>query len=445
MQARHRFAGAALAVAALATFLQAQAPRPAACPEHPQPTLSPEVPSDVCIPDGFTDVALEYFDDFSWRTFVALAWPAMPGQRGVAAATRPLSTPGPRVFDTYKALPELFHRDGSAPEAAFNRYEAAANNPCLSTSGFGEITIGSASGIDDIGQSGSGVLEGPLVAQNGRYVRTWTSFNRPAFDHVVQNRYFLRSALPVVPRPRPDTPVIDFPMGSIVIKAAWIDVTDLPAAIVKRMYTRTAMLKSPTGSGCARTTVGLIGLHIAHKTPSRPQWIWSSFEQKDAVPPTWPDSPGSFLLHDGTREPMPSTNPLSLTPLTPEPARPFNVLRDANSPILTPTELTSFAYQRALAGTPWQYYRLVVSQWPRREGDQATPIPATQDGSVPNTFPGPGSFSASANVTMETFSQQGAPQGCMNCHNRTRLATDFMWTLQDHAYPAQLTAATATH
>ena len=79
------------------------------------------------------------------------------------------------------------------------------------TSPFGDVTIGSASGIDDIGQAGIGVLDPPLVAQNGRYVRTLTLFNQIAFDHIVRNRFFLRDALPAVPSPRPDRPVIDFP------------------------------------------------------------------------------------------------------------------------------------------------------------------------------------------------------------------------------------------
>ena len=70
-------------------------------------------------------------------------------------------------------------------------------------------------------------------------------------------------------------------------------------------------------------------------------------------------------------------NPLSLNPVAPEPVRPFNVVRSSDAPILTSTELTSHAYQRLLAGTPWEYYRLVVTQWPRLEGNQATPIPAT--------------------------------------------------------------------
>jgi hypothetical protein len=200
-------------------------------------------------------------------------------------------------------------------------------------------------------------------------------------------------------------------------------------------------VKRATGGGCAPATVGLIGLHIAQKTPSRPQWIWSSFEQKDAVPPKWADWPGAYALNDGSGAPMPENNPLSLEPLAPEPVRPFNVVRNADAQILTSTELTSYAYQHRLAGTPWQHYRLVATQWPRMEGNQAIPIPASRDGSVPNTFPGTGAFSAFANVTMETFDQKGVQLGCMSCHNRARMTTDFMWSVFDHAYPSQLAGA----
>ena len=401
------------------------------------------MPADVCIPDGFKDIAVEYFDDYSWRAFVALVWPAADGRRGVPAAAKGIAAPGPRVFETYKALWEVFPRDAAPPEAVFDKYGAAAANPCSASSRFGDITIGSFSGIDDIGQAGIGALDPPLVAQNGRYVRTATFFNQTEFDHIVRNRYFLRSELPPVPRPRPERPVIDFPLGSIAVKTAWVDVTGFPEALVRRFYTRPAMVKRATGGGCSPITVGLIGLHIAQKTPSRPQWIWSSFEQKDTVPPAWPDSPGAFVLNDGTRGSMVDKNPLALVPLAPEPAKPFNVVRDAGAQILTRTELTNYAYQKLLAGTPWQYYKLVVTQWPRLEGEQSSPIPATVDGSAPNTFPGTGAFSAFANVTMETFDQKRIELGCMSCHNQARLSADFMWTLLDHAYPARLAPAAA--
>ena len=417
------------------------APTLTPCPATPTPHLSPVLPADVCIPDGFAGIALDYFDDYSWRALVGLVWPAAPGRRGIAAPSTGVGTAGPRVFETYKPLWEIFHADGSAPVAAFSSYDAAAANPCGTAARFGDVIIGSASGLDDIGQAGVGVLDPPLVAQNGRYVRTLTLFNQIAFDHIVRNRFFLRDALPSVPSPRPDRPVMDFPTGSIAVKTAWVDVTELPAPLVKRFYTRTALVKRATGIGCARITVGLIGVHIAQKTPSRPQWIWSSFEQADTVPPKWADWPGSFVLNDGRGAPMPDHNPLSLAPVAPEPVRPFNVVRAAGAPILTATELTSFAYRRLLAGTPWQHYRLVVTQWPRLEGNQADAIPARVDGSIDNTFPGTGAFSAFANVTMETFDQTGVQLGCMSCHNRTRMTTDFMWSVMDHAYPPRLAPA----
>ena len=435
----------AVGAAALAMMVGRSAAAPVSslppCPATPTPVISPQMPADVCIPNGFPGIALDYFDDYSWRALAALVWPAAPGHRGVPASAKAIVTAGPRVFETYKPLWEIFHADGSAPAGAFDTYDGATASPCGVTAHFGDVIIGSASGIDDIGQAGIGVLDPPLVAQNGRYVRTLTLFNRIAFDHIVRNRYFLRDHLPEVPSPRPERPVIDFPIGSVAVKSAWVDVTDLPAALVQRFYTRTALMKRATASGCARVTVGLIGLHIAQKTVSRPQWIWSSFEQVDAVPPKWADSPGAFALNDGTDARMPEQNPLSLAPLAPEPVRPYNVARAADAPILTATELTSYGYRHLLAGTPWQHYRLIVTQWPRLEGNQADPIPASVDGSVANTFPGSGAFSAFANVTMETFDQKGVQLGCMSCHNRARMTTDFMWSVFDHAYPSRLAPA----
>jgi hypothetical protein len=123
--------------------------------------------------------------------------------------------------------------------------------------------------------------------------------------------------------------------------------------------------------------------------------------------------------------------------------KPFNVERPFFARVHPKTELTNYQYQELLKGTIWEYYGIVVTQWPRIEGNQAVPVPATINGDITNTFPGAGAFSAFANTAMETF-DQGRPQvGCMSCHNQVRMTADFMWSVVDHAYPPKITPAAA--
>ena len=80
----------------------------------------------------------------------------------------------------------------------------------------------------------------------------------------------------------------------------------------------------------------------------------------------------------------------------------------------------------------WQFYALTMTQWPLAASSPSTP------GTPNNTFPGVGATSASANTTLETFDQGRIQMGCMNCHNTTRIATDFLWSLKDHAFPSNV-------
>jgi hypothetical protein len=190
--------------------------------------------------------------------------------------------------------------------------------------------------------------------------------------------------------------------------------------------------------------VGLVGLHIVQKTPSRPQWIWSSFEQVDTAP-NFQGAVGTFTLNDGTPGPMPVENPLALVPLARQPAAPFNVIRSAQAPVHFDTSVTNRGYQELLRNTVWQYYKLVVTQWPLQPGNQALPVPATQTGEIfhtcPGTGPGTSAKSAFANLAMETFDQGRPELGCMSCHNQARMGADFMWSVLDHAYPSTLAPA----
>src|SRR5207245_11079587 len=58
----------------------------------PSPTVSPEPPPDVDIPPTFpgNQVPIAFFDDYSWRIFLALNWPAVAGKRGAADSGKTL-------------------------------------------------------------------------------------------------------------------------------------------------------------------------------------------------------------------------------------------------------------------------------------------------------------------------------------------------------------------
>src|SRR5437016_4240784 len=68
----------------------------ASCPNPPVPTItSSQVPSDVCVPDAFQGNPIAFFDDYSWKIFIGLAWPAQAAHRGVADTGQTITGSGP--------------------------------------------------------------------------------------------------------------------------------------------------------------------------------------------------------------------------------------------------------------------------------------------------------------------------------------------------------------
>jgi hypothetical protein len=391
---------------------------------QPAPKVtSADVPADVDIPAGFSGNPIAFFDDYSWRAFIALVWPGLNGNQGEPDRALSVDGPGPRVFETYKSLAEVFHNDGTPPRP-WNQYDPAAYNPCGVATHYGDLTLGSFSKFSNLGEAGFGNLLGPLVAQNTTYVRYLTGFNKGEFNQILNQRWYLRSQLP----PPPSS--ITFDNGAIDVKSAWIDMSGI--AHPERFYTRTAYVLDPVTGSSQPVKIGLVGLHIVQKTPTRPQWIWSSFEHIDNAPPAQAGSPGSFTFNDGTPTPMPANNPYPLTRvLQPPPAAPFNVTRV--KPIHPSTVGTNNAYHAALAAnSKWRFYQLVVTQWP------TTPSNPNLDGKPPHTFPGasPNDQTSFANTALETFEQKFVITGCMACHNATMKPTDFVWSINDHAFPA---------
>jgi hypothetical protein len=195
----------------------------------------------------------------------------------------------------------------------------------------------------------------------------------------------------------------------------------------ERYFTDTAIIMDPETGVCSKRLVGLVGMHIVQKTPTRPQWIWSSFEQVDNIKE--PGATGPYAYDDGKGGKMPEKNPNKLDPLTKPPVV-FNVQRI--QPVSASTQHTNALYQAACRkqNSVWQYYKLVVTQWP------TPPNKPDNEGDPDHTIPGTGSDStAYCNLTMETFDQVGIDQGCMSCHNLVQDKADFLWSLKDHAGP----------
>ncbi len=203
------------------------------CPASPVVTVNvPQVPCDVCIPSSFpsNQNAIAFFDDYSWRSFIALVWPAQiqNNQRGVPDTSQTVGGTGPRVFETYKALWEVFHADGSAP-VAWNQNEPATMNACSQLAASGALVLASFSKFSDLGQAGFGSLVGPLVAQNTTYVSYLTAYNQIEFDQITGSKWYLRSNLPIT---------LTLRNNSLDVKSAWMDMTN--ARHPERYYTRTA-------------------------------------------------------------------------------------------------------------------------------------------------------------------------------------------------------------
>jgi hypothetical protein len=84
-------------------------------PGEPRPNASSQF-SDACLVAQFAVASLPIllYNDCSWRSFVALAWPAIDGRHGVPDSAPMLGrAAGCRVFETLKSEWELFEKGGA--------------------------------------------------------------------------------------------------------------------------------------------------------------------------------------------------------------------------------------------------------------------------------------------------------------------------------------------
>lgn len=413
-------------------------------PPPPTPSLSGNIPLDVTIPDGVTtpEQARPYFDTFSWQSFVALNWPAAAAPRGTPAEPNNagifVGTKNggqPVVWGTYKEEFELFDQGRNRPTAWDD--STIPVNPCGGTQlAPGQKVFVRYSKGDSVVEIDNQAFSYPLIDQNLNYAVYEVRFNESQYNFIRGTDSDQSSWLYLVKNLAGKEP-IQMPassppstQGAILLKAAWKVLG--PKDNANRFYNVSSLVLDPETNKCTTQQVGLVGFHIAQKLKDFPQWIWSTFEQVDNVPG---QTSGPYSFNNGTNNPATvggyANRPPAMAPqLQPVSQRkPVQVTRF--NPIPDSTAALNATWQKVLNGTVWQYYQLVMTQWP----SNPTVFKTREDGGIYPQDAG-GAFPANGvtNSVMETYFQSQSDaagaggNSCMNCHYGADQA-DFSWTL----------------
>lgn len=398
MNNRFRLTGLALA---LSTSLSAIAL------EQPQQSSSV---STACQPPATApeaDASQQDFDRYSWNVFVALNWPAQTGQRGQPDCSQPLGSSGPSVWQSYKTLDEIFLPNGQNP--------GPWNSP-LETRSLSQINIAALKNTSVVGAIDQAV-GGWLIDQRGNPTYYDIAANQTSYDYIVENNFYNAD---IVSKAKD----INFPNQATEIKTAWRILTAQDDA--SRYLTMQAQVAQfdtqgqPTGN-TTEATLGLVGMHIIVKAPGYPQWIWSTFEQVDNVPPkvknsdgTWSNQPQVGINYSYFDANAPA-NSLNQSPCTwqqqgknlictPKAGTSFQTPNplDRTTPIITATAEVNAQYQQDLQNTLLKYYQLITTQRPKYPDNPSNPL-------------GQPTPAISANVTMESYIQPNS--SCMQCHS----------------------------
>ncbi len=460
---------------------------------YPQP-LAPGFPCNVDLRAVGTAANVHqeqrYFDILAWQSFVAVMWPTADGR----ILQPELTSPGLPRWEYWKESYQVYRDTGQTP-APWNapRSEAPV---CKSVPGFDpKIPVlyrtsklksmsAPATVSDEIDQA----FTYPLVDQSGNLVRYEVLMNHPEFQYLIDNTlYNINGQIAFAAKGSS----VQFPSGdnrtlatgAIELKIAWKILT--PEDPAGRYYERRAYVANENGT-CSLETVGMVGMHISHKTNDNKQWVWTTIEQIDNVAT---DQLEMVKTRDGSTAVL---NPSFNNPGCP--TCPVNVLpeklADGTQPPtqvtrVVPIEKITGQLNRqvqgllAQAGSVLRYYEVVGTQWPtNQDSAPATPSqtsdpadPASlQIDNKPGGLPHPVYLT---NSTMETYLQKGnqiaqleiqgfpfnetpvfGTESCMGCHYSAGIAVgslvdqygntqvvygppssaDFSWLLQLKAH-----------
>jgi hypothetical protein len=395
---------------------------------------------------GKIEIAQREFDIFSWQTFLALNAPIEGNTRG-GAGKGLADDSSDRVWSTWRPAQTIFLTDGKAPERWGSADTDAKSIDLYKSKAAWRQHVTNA---DENFQA----FSGPLVDQNGKWVRYEVLVDHEEFDYLLQNKLYSLDGQRAFSAKTRDNRV-DFPTnnpllhrhGAIEIKLAWKELgpNDDPSRFfVRHVHATLSEPAKPGQAGPATRDydAGLVGMHIALRTRSSPEWIWATFEQVDnervnhkangqSVRPNFfnPGStepvnvlaPKNAVIDPATGMPVPAPNPAEATTwiesLTTQPVQVQRVavptqlqLNDLDARLASGAAALNSEVQAALQRrkSVFQYYELIGTQWPI---EPAAPAFTGGQGSAPESIrqKTPGSMVPVflVNTTMETFFQKG--------------------------------------
>jgi hypothetical protein len=438
-----------LAFAAL--LLPLAAPTPSAPPPI---VLSPAIPGDVNVTAKTIslDTLQPDFDVYSWNSFVALNWPV--GADGNADPGKTIGANGDNdtVWEHYRDVRDVFLPGGKKPTWNGPPQPPPGAGKSLYKPGMRVLTqVGKTPTV--LTDASQPFNTGPLIDQDGNYTRFEILINKTMFDYIVSNSLYSKAGQKVF------TPPVKFTCGTngssgapgvegaIMVKSSWkvIQERDKP-----RFHSEDVMVCSPASvnpkhpASCKVQTMGLVGLHIAHKTKSASQWLWSTFEHVDNAPTDEEVKTGNLKAKYNYYNPQCKAADCPVNQIPPRPWNPAEiskfhtqVVRNDlfNLPIYAASASARNADAEKLLASVnpksvWQNYKLISTMWPTNPGSCAA-VPGDPLGTPAPTF--------LANTTLETYLQHKRPQPnvtsqCILCHNNATMTvpvpSDFTYILQ---------------
>jgi hypothetical protein len=405
-----------------------QAAQPAAPCSNP-PQLAPSFGADIpSVPNQ------DNFDCYAWQEFIALNWPAAPNRPGVpdpGKGPQDLGAPGdltPVVWETYATADQVVA--STTPPAAWGsdalRRLRLQPRPLRRINRLSSKDLDPALRWESIRQAfpphawltgqNQGVVYSDIRINPDEYAaivkHRWYDAGQQYLDskngkgvHLPYGRLVGGKNMSVDPIGNMQTPGV----GALELKAAWVDLTNRPD-LWKYYKTSPYWVEDPSSPvPPKRATLGLVGLHVIHKTFSQLGWVWATFEHVDNCPNVAGTPLRPYLFYDPSNPQKPNIWNDNPSPPYHQPSQvarvtPLSALSTGPS-----NNYVSQLYRQARPDSVWQNYRLVEVLW-FINGNLNQTAPQTII-LKPGTDQPPMTYVA--NSTLETYIQKST---CTFCH-----------------------------